>query len=512
MVNWALSGFRQEKRNRRHVFSGVKSQDYANIHLAAIFHMKRFLLTTLCWAGLATPLAAEEVMLSPEQLRADFTQLYEGLKDSHANLFVNLSKNDYQTAFDATYADLFEPGSLLEAHITFQQFVALGKIGHARIDFPDAHYDRYRDEGGKAFPIYIKFSGDDWLVSDNYSRQQLPEGTQITHIDGRSVGDWMTEIQSHISSESVGITRSLLEFQLPQYLWLVTMPEQFPETFSLSVLVNGEHKEVTVNNIAREEIFARINSTEESETESAALRDYRILSGDVAYIRPGPFYNAEDPSDVWNNSNFIEFVNEAFESFLANGVKQLIVDLRNNPGGTNSFSDPLIAWFADKPFRFASKFLVRSSFYAEQSNAARLKPGVSDANDVSVQLAQAYKKNPHGTVFEFSVQDAKPRKDKQFEGEVFVLVDRTSYSNAVSLAAIVQDYGFGEVIGESTQDYATTYASMEFFTLAESGIKVGFPKAHIIRPSGDLVAGPVVVDAPLAGHKLENLIRSLDSE
>ena len=66
-----------------------------------------------------------------------------------------------------------------------------------------------------------------------------------------------------------------------------------------------------------------------------------------------------------------------------------------------------------------------------------------------------------------------------------MLVDRHSYSNAVTFAAMVQDYGFGMIIGEETADLATTYGAMESFTLPNSGVSVGFPKAHIIRPNGD---------------------------
>ena len=77
------------------------------------------------------------------------------------------------------------------------------------------------------------------------------------------------------------------------------------------------------------------------------------------------------------------------------------------------------------------------------------------------------------------------------------MIDRSSYSNAVSLAAIVKDYGFGSIIGEASVDFATTYASMETFSLTNSNIEVGFPKAHIIRPSGDNKAGPVFPDFSL---------------
>jgi C-terminal processing protease CtpA/Prc len=68
----------------------------------------------------------------------------------------------------------------------------------------------------------------------------------------------------------------------------------------------------------------------------------------------------------------------------------------------------------------------------------------------------------------------------------------------VSVAALVQDYKFGTVLGEATSDMATTYGAMETFALPNTGIVVGFPKAHIVRPNGDLRARGVTPDIAIA--------------
>ena len=101
-------------------------------------------------------------------------------------------------------------------------------------------------------------------------------------------------------------------------------------------------------------------------------------------------------------------------------------------------------------------------------------------------------------MFEFEMPVAKPRDGVRFEGQVCVLINRHSYSNAVTVAAMVQDYGFGVVAGEKTSDMATTYGAMESFSLPATGISVGFPKAHIIRPSGERRSDGVTPDLPIA--------------
>jgi C-terminal processing protease CtpA/Prc len=80
---------------------------------------------------------------------------------------------------------------------------------------------------------------------------------------------------------------------------------------------------------------------------------------------------------------------------------------------------------------------------------------------------------------------SRPRPEGRFRSKVYVLVDRQSYSNAVSVAALIQDYRFGVILGEETSDMATTYGAMEQFKLANTGLMVGYPKARIVRPNGD---------------------------
>lgn len=98
----------------------------------------------------------------------------------------------------------------------------------------------------------------------------------------------------------------------------------------------------------------------------------------------------------------------------------------------------------------------------------------------------------------FSPNASNVRARPALAAVCFVLINRHTYSNAVNVASIFQDYGFGIVIGEKTSDLATTYGAMETFRLPRTGIEVGFPKAHLIRPSGDEKADGVTPDISIS--------------
>ena len=173
---------------------------------------------------------------------------------------------------------------------------------------------------------------------------------------------------------------------------------------------------------------------------------------------------------------------------------RLLIDLRDNPGGDNSFSDLMLAWFADKPFRFSEEFDIKVSAAATESNRKRLQGEGGETNSTSLRLAAAYDGKPLGSRISFPIPLALPREGVRFAGPVYLLVNRHSYSNTVLVAAIAQDYGFGKVLGEETADLASTYGAAEKFTLPLTGIEVTFPKARILRPNGNPQPRGVIPD------------------
>ena len=447
-----------------------------------------------------------------EAARADLTALYKGLQSAHYDLYVHRSKADYDARFAETMATLESPLTRFELFLTLQRFTAYGSVAHARIDFPSEVYGNFRDDGGRAFPVYLRIVEGRAYVGEDYSgSDELALGDEILSIDGEPMARWLERTAQYISADTPYIAHSLLEARFPMYLW-VEVGER--EHFTLQVRKHdGRSRQFRIPALTSDQLAAAIEDAPEVFELDFHSREARMLTDEIAYLRPGPFYNVEDPARIWNTAAFTAFIDEAFGDFLDNGAKSLVIDLRNNPGGDNSFSDPMISWIADRPFRFASKFLVRSSDEAAASNQARLDASPDAVQGVSGRYAEAYRATPRGETFPFEIVLAEPREGAKFEGEVYVLVNRNSYSNAVNVASIFQDYGWGEIAGEPTADFATTYGAMEHFTLPNTGFKVGFPKAYIVRPSGDERLGgvrpDVVIETPIVASERDVVLDRL---
>jgi len=438
-------------------------------------------LFALVVAACAGPSRVAQDAFAPQSVRADLTALYEGLQRAHYDLYANTPRASYDALYAEMLASIDEPMTRVEAQVLLQRFAAAGDVAHATLGFPGEAYEAFRAAEGRVFPLGVQVEAGRLYVSENPSGvEPIAAGQEIVSIDGESAAAWLARLGRNVSADNDYLLHAQLAPQFAALLWL---ERGEADAFRVE-LRQPDGASTTVSLPARSRVEMRAAATtlppvlELDYTQRVA----RMLPGGVAYLRPGIFLNVES-DDLYDAEPFRAFIDASFAQFLDAGAATLLIDLRDNPGGDNTFSDPMIAWFADERFRFASAFRIRVSDEATASNASRI--GDTDGDSVSHQLAAAYATARNGDVIDFPIAVQEPRAGHRFEGRVFVLINRRSYSNSVLTAAIVQDYGFGRIIGEPTSDLATTYGAMEHFTLPNTGLRVGFPKAHIVRPSGD---------------------------
>jgi C-terminal processing protease CtpA/Prc len=444
------------------------------------------LLTSHCSASAADP------QYSAADVRADFKQLYQMLQDSHADLYARRSKPQFDALYQQMRKGFDETMQLNDIRTAFQRFVAYGRVAHARIDEASTAYEQFRVSGGKAFPLHVRMQNGRAYVAINLSsNQQIAVGDELVTLDGKPLRTLLPLLGEYVSADNPYLRDTLMEHQFPRLIWQLWGAKQ---QFKLRIVkTDGSQRTVQVTAISRTQTEAALMQQPASFELSWDKREARMIDDKLAYLRPGPFYNNDAAAnDPWDNRSFVRFIDDAFRSFRKAGAQRLLIDLRDNPGGDNSFSDAMVAWFATKPFKFCSAFRIKLSEAAIASNAKRLPDAPPDS--ISHRLAAAYAAHKIGDNFDFDMPIAMPRQGERFAGKVYMLINRHSYSNTVNVAALAQDYRFARILGEETSDLASTFGAMEQFSLVRTGIVVSFPKALIIRPSGDRKARGVIPD------------------
>jgi hypothetical protein len=443
--------------------------------------------------------------LSAGAVREDLEQLYSTLNEAHYDLYARRAKADYDQYYRQVRARITKPISKLEAAKRLQQFLAYGRIAHANTSALYELAAAYRQQGGRFLPLYVQFQSHRMVITVAADEEGLLEaGTELLALNGKPISWWRRQLGRYISADNDYLAAVQMENALPALLWI-----ELGDVSSVVVKARRPDGRVVQTNVVALTrpallVLRKKYPTPELATDFAS-RDVRLMGDGIAYLRPGPFFNTEaqagDTGASYEDSKYRSFLDDAFAKILDANATDLLIDLRNNPGGDNSFSDPMIAWFANRQFRFTNDFMLKASA-ATKAHYQQLRANGTQEVGTIGELMRSEANRTNGERYPYSIEMVEPRKDRRFAGRVYVLQNRHSFSNAASVAALIQDYKFGKVLGEETADLVTTFGSTVPFKLKHTGFRVSYPKSRITRVNGDLRARGVVPDVSIAAPPL----------
>jgi C-terminal processing protease CtpA/Prc len=420
-------------------------------------------------------------IFSADEVKQDLSYLYSNLEASHFNLYVNNPKIKFDAEFERLKKVIKDSMDLLQISRLFQPFVALSKLAHCSTPYPFSYgYGSFIGKGGVLFPLDLYITNHKVFITENYSTDStIKIGDEVLAIDGIAIEQKLNTIYNYLSGENDYFKNTLIDLiHFPRLWWIVHGTSDF---YNIKVKTKkGEIITVKCKAINAGEYEAK---NESKPSPYNTNRSFKFIDN-IAYLQPGQFMNAESDHntsdhDSFKKDKFSLFIDSCFQVINKSTAKSLIIDLRGNPGGDNSFSDEMVSCFANKPFWFCSKFVVKTS--------KNTKIFWKDVTDTSMNdLKNKILNSKDGEIFNASITKHPIKAEAlRYKGKVFVLVNRYSYSNSVTTAAIIQDYKFGKVIGEQTADVPTTYGAVHEFNLPNTGMAITYPKAFMIRPNGD---------------------------
>ena len=445
--------------------------------------MKNEILITLLFFLLFQSYGQSNTSFSKEEIRADLDVLRESLQEAHYNLYAYTTAQEFEAAYQRAKGEINQDSiSLLETTNIFQRFISVINTGHTEIDFPGQSYREYAYAGGTVFPLEIAFEGDKALIRKNWSGNDslVLSAEEILKINGKPISEIMGKIYPQLSAERPYLKNAKIEmYSFPRLYWQVFGKQ---ENFEVEIKINGRIKKYSLEGADLIEDY----ETKRNEVLNAQMK--LKFYDNTAYLNPGDFSGDQE--------KYQHFVDSAFVEISDKNSDNLVIDLRNNAGGDNSFSDYLISYFADKPFTWNSRFTLKTS--------QLLKEHTRKNNDTTLVYFREILERDNDEIFPYEFDKYQPQlKDKRFVGNVYVLVNRQSYSQSAVTAAQIQDYKLGIIVGEETGDYPSLYASQFQYTLPNTGIPVKIAKGYIIRVNGSTKEQGVIPDILIKDHLLD---------
>lgn len=219
-----------------------------------------------------------------------------------------------------------------------------------------------------------------------------------------------------------------------------------------------------------------------------------------------------------NRPIFKDFLKNMFDSLETSGIHNLIIDLRNNPGGSTLLGIQLMYHLSDdENLKDFSEYFVLSEYnkqiFPEKYNII-LESYLKNHKDFPPNgIIIPYKyMNCDSALFEkisnpnspFYISKSRP----VFHGKVFVLVNYYTNSAAALLATLLQDNGLAIVIGTTVSNNPIGASGFHPFKLLNTGFEGSVATNYYVRPSPE--KGIYLIPDYIVENTVEDYLQSQD--
>lgn len=406
-------------------------------------------------------------VLPVEKLKEDFIIFREALEEGHTGLYDYISKPELDHLFDQTLNSINRPMNSEDFKKIFIPIIHSIRDSHTSLlsifsDNPNVYYPQ----------VFFGWLNDSLIVTRSLPNHEEFIGKRIIEINGIK-SDSLLQSVKQLMIGSDGFIESMNEFNLLCMGWasyFLAYPSQdgsFNVTFSDGSSSNFKlekkikNKPLKINPKWRYVSFQKQNF------------NCRKINDTVAYLDINTFQlNQKDLEEIF------EYVKTIQDSSYSN----LIIDLRNNTGGSADAVAQIFALIANNPFKGRVFSMVNNN------DTYRFFKYTENYTPNFRHIFNEYKPNEGKTGFFIpfdSIPWNYPNDSIHFVGKIYVLTNEHSLSASTVFAALVHKYGRGVIVGRETGSTYYQLNAEKFATiiLKNTAIRFRFPLVKVVFDS-----------------------------
>ena len=409
-----------------------------------------------------------EIPISVEDLKKDVDFAHQKLEELHPKLYWYISKEKLNFQFDSLKTSIQKPLKPNEFYQKLAPIIANVKEGHLRLYAYDKRLTRkeiknLKKQKGLLNRYNFVVDNDRVFVKDNASKiPNMNVGTEILSIKDIPIKDLLEKYKPIVNSDGFNTT-----FQ--KYSMARRWPAFFTAEYGIldSVKIEAKYQnEVKTFYIHREKITkeekkkTELENKKRTKSETGKTKDYNIVT--KSFNRDLQFPTRDSTIAYMKIKTFSgtfsrKFYKQSFAILRKSPAKYLILDVRDNLGGSLSEINNLYSYFVSEDFKFIKDMEVTSRTSIFQANyfndiptlakpiAAITYPLylVGTALSVKKKEDQFYLRN-NGI---FSIK--KPKKN-HFDGKIYVLINGSSFSASSIISSKLKGDKRAFLVGEET--------------------------------------------------------------
>ena len=396
--------------------------------------------------------------LQPEQMKSDVEIFKKALEAKHPEMYRYTSAETFEELFEQVKSSLEREMSVREFYLAMTPLIAALHCGHTKwiVAGEDMYYPFFDAD---LFPLQLHFEKEKAYVIGHFDGKEVPVSAEVISINGEKTGDIIKNLLPDLSFGD-GFSQGGKYYQLNHaFPGIFSTHFGTKPTYDVELLVDGKIRNLSFEGVSHNQIKAHQDKKPEPENPFR----FEILESNTAWLDIDRFYAYP------NEPDFQKFLKASFEEIQKNNISDLVIDLRGNEGGNESWGIELYKYLAESPFSYYERISVKKKEKLDfEANTSFL-----------FKLASLFNKNgENGREFTFQkgLKMQKPYKNA-FRGNVFLLLDGQSFSVTTEFASRFKSQKRGAIIGtETAGGYAmNTSGFFSIVNLPHSKIDLGIP-------------------------------------
>lgn len=374
---------------------------------------------------------------NPDSLKRWTRILMKDLSLKHPGFYRYTSKANFDLSIDSTLLTVNDSLTEIEIYRKLKPLIAKIRCVHTQLTLSPG-YLSYLKQFSNVIPIEIFIdSAKHVFITKFYGRDSLHLVTQeLVSINNKPIKAILTELLASIPADGYNETGKirLLNYRFP--LWYRSMIES-PNEFSLTVTSGNNTRSVIVGGV-NESVIPSMDSLVFGTRKMIQF----FLKENVGVLTILTFDNRQIKH---HGQRFRKTIRKSFQALRKNNVKNLVIDIRNNTGGTDSNAAFLARYIHQRPYHYWDRIEVTQAIAAELKGLARFiycKPLRKD----SIYL---FTKSKFSHVFDY-YQLQYPETKNNFRGNVFILTNGLCLSSCSDFAGIVSYNTGAAIVGEES--------------------------------------------------------------
>ncbi|WP_028666235.1 S41 family peptidase [Runella zeae] len=404
--------------------------------------MKKQLLSFLLVSIFARSIAQ---VYSVEQSKSDLNFLRHILEEAHPGLYWYTPKDSMDSAFEKAFNQLDRPMSEKELFFKWAPLITNIHCGHTYLMNSEA-FDAQKDDNSW-FPFHCQVINNQLfvrLLGKNCSDTTLVRGTEILRINDRPVSEFIQTARNYCQAD--GYNQTFKDYFLSLYRLEETINDLYNIKAPYRMLVKsprGEVRESIVFTKTRTVVSNTSSKPSKAEKKQQAkaalekLRNFKVLSeAPHTLLMTCNGFGYEDHK---------KFHKSVFRVLEQQKIKNLIIDLRNNPGGDTGSSDDILRYVLTQAI---PNFRTCDAPVNQLSFTAHIAPAPKDHLFNPKELKQL----PNGQYRRIAdgIEIVKPYKKGHFNGQIYVLTSGFTFSAGAILASLLKAHTNAILIGQET--------------------------------------------------------------